>query len=518
MKPLLIPFHILLSILTLLPLQILQAQSGQISDILLVNGGRIQGEILFKHPNAELLILRSERRGTVQSLPLEVLQAVRNPAGQISQVNPPRELTEEELLQFQRNGLWGDQAGPNQIGRYAEETWAPRPLIVWAHPGESGDAFDPRNWLDEKGEPMRESPWTITGNDPREGKWDGDILLPAADEAYRIIQSGNRDHLGAFSLRHLTVEKNASYEVQYTILGNLWMKDGGKLGHGTQTGGFGSGEGQRHTFARFCNWHHVREPHWAYAEYISHWVHFDQGRGSMEIIGHTGGPSDRVSLRSGTLVISENSSLICGDRAAFFTAPGSTLILLDGAKIANPSPLKGGSGGNIMGTYGIGGTLLFGTPEHPLQRDLIFSACLYPIDRLNKDSNPSDRASGASWVFGPESRLVTHSADPTRARVVFRPRDRATMPTLGIPMNLRGPYENRSGNQRGPANPGLWEHPDIPKSPIILFRGNTDFNGVVFDGFAEGTILVSPAARRRWKNVSFGENNQASPEKLFKDL
>lgn len=493
------------------------------AEVTLVDGRVVPAEVLFEHPNAPVLVVRSQQHRTVQSLPKAIIQKY-SKAGQSKTLNPPRKLNALEERELQRNTLWADEAGPGQLGKYATETWEPKPLLVWARPGESGDGLDYANWLDETGKPLTVDPWVRTRPtdrhgrpQPEQGTFDGDILLPASDSPYRVLQSGNRDHLGAFTLRHLTVERNADYNVRYTITGNLWMKDGSEIGGGTQTGGMGSGDANKHTFARFCNWHEVPfEPKWAFAPYVSHWVRVDTGEsGSLEIIGYSGGPSDRITFGRGTLIVSTDSSFLCGNRAAFYTAPGTTLILLDGAMIGSPQAIQGGSAGKTMGTYGIGGTILFGHPEKPLTRDLEFSACRYRMDSLDLGARPSDRASGASWIFGPQSRAVVHSSDPTRFRVRFVSRG-PDMPLQSGPKDLL----RRDGPSKRwlAPDPAIWKHPDMPPGVIALFAGETEFDGVHFDNFYEGGILVSPEARARWRNVTFGSNNLADPEKLFAPL
>ena len=59
---------------------------------------------------------------------------------------------------------------------------------------------------------------------------------------------------------------------------------------------------------------------------------------------------------------------------------------------------------------------------------------------------------------------------------------------------------------------------EMPKGICAVFNGETDFDGVVFDGFYKGGIAVDPAARRKWKNVSFGDRNLGAPEELFRGL
>ncbi len=506
------------------------AADERISTITFVDGQQTKVQVLFEHPGAPLLIVRSPEHRTVQSIPLTVVHRV-DGSGEAREVNARRSLTDTELLERQRNGVWVDDVGPGQIGQYARQTWEPRAVAVWATPGKSGNAMEPGNWLDETGRPYTDGPWQVVRDRkddrgrklPESGAFAGDVLLPAADKPYDVLQPGERDHLGEFELRHLTVERNAHYKVRYTIRGNLWLKDGSRLGGNTQTGGLGSGELDKHTIARVCNNHGAAPadglPDWAYAQDISHWIYIDTGEhGSMEVVGICGGASDRLTFKRGTLVISEDSYLGNGDRGCFYSQAGTTTILLDGATIGSPAPLTGGSGGNIMATYGIAGTLMFGTPDHPLTRDLVFGAALYPRERVSPNAQASQRSSGASLVLANTGRMVVHSSDPAKARVVFGQRDRRLpFSPYTIPRELWS-HLDRRGDVMHPAKPELWEQPGIPNGLAAVLLGQTDFNGVVFDGFYEDGIMIAPNARSRWRNVSFGPNNLAAPEKLFRDV
>ncbi|MEX0654621.1 MAG: hypothetical protein WD534_03175 [Phycisphaeraceae bacterium] len=491
----------------------------------LVDGAQVEAEVLFEHPAVERLIVRSPEHRTVQSLDLEQVHAV-TVNGRTTTYADRRELSEPERIERERNGLWGDEAGEGQLGRYARESWDPRPLLVWAQPGTSGDAMDAANWLDEHGEPLAEMPWQEGQRGRRRSAgraFDGDVLLPAAADTYEVLQPGQRDHLEPVALRHLTVEANASYRVRYTVHGNLWVKDDAALGKGTQTGGLGSGDTNKHTFARFCNYHDEPEHQdavppenrWAYAPIISHWVRIDTGeQGSLEIVGQSRGPSDRATLRRGQLIISKDSYLGNGPRGSFYNEPGTTVVLLDGARIGSPMALNS----NNRATYGIGGTLLFGHPDKPLTRDLIFSATHFPKDEIQPDASPADRTSGASFVLGPEGRMVVHSVDPARARVVFRPRSRLLPVSQYAVDREYWRHIDRRGDTYYPPKPEFWELPDIPTGVAAVFRGQTDFNGVHFDGFYEHGIVVRAQDRQRWQNVTFGDHNYAERGKLFRDL
>ncbi|MCC5846922.1 MAG: chitobiase/beta-hexosaminidase C-terminal domain-containing protein [Verrucomicrobia bacterium] len=487
---------------------------AEIAEITLVDQVTTRAEVLFRHPNAELLVLRSPRHGGLQSLPLNQIHMIRSQGGEQT-FHPQRDLTEAELQERERNTLWAVETTEGTLGRWSEETWVPRPAIVWARPGESGNAMEAQNWLNERGEVLTESPWEeeATGGrrgvDRHNGRFDGDILLPAADEEYSAIQPGNRDHLGAYMIRHLTVERNASYNVRYTITGNLWVKDGAHLGAGTQTGGFGNREGREHTFMRFCNYFDLPEPRSGYVRDITHWVHIDTGEhSSLEVIGVNGGPSDRLTFSRGTLIIAEDSFIGNGNRGSFYSREGTTTILLDGAGMGCPTPMVTSN----MGTYGIDGTLMFGTPERPLTRDLLFEGAYFRPERVNPNATPSQRTSGASFVLGPNGRMVVHSEDPTRARVVFRPRSRL-QPNPSV-----DPWHSRFVHRGRPADPELWEQPGVPTGVYAVFRGETDFDGVVFDGFYKGGILMNVEDAANWRNVEFGPDNHGPPHSLFAHL
>jgi hypothetical protein len=470
----------------------------------LVDGLKVGCEVLFKHPNCERLVVRSPTNSMVQSLDLKLVHAVTTAAG-VRIHNPKRKLTPEEKRAREINRLWGDEVTEKQIGRYARESWEKKPLIVWAHPGKSGNAMGAGTWLDEKGRPLSKSPWTVEQYVKRRkkrkrGRFDGDVLLPAADTQYKAIQPGNRDHLEPHILRHLTVERNASYNIRYTVLGNLWVKDGGDIGSGTQTGGLGSRDMNKHTFARFCGNRFPRRKRAKKGEPeqcdISHWVWIDTGeKGSMEVVGKSGGAGDRLSVKRGTLVISEDSYLGNGNRASFYSMPGTTTVLLDGAGLGCLHKIvsKG------RGTYGVAGLLMFGTPEHPLTRDLRFEGCLFNMEDLTPTPRITQRTTGASFVLASTGKMVIHSRDPRKARVIFCPRPKdAPVSQYVVAPRCKGR--------------------ETPTAVTAVFAGETDFDGVVFDGFYKGGIVVDRAARRRWKNVFFGESNQAASEELFRDL
>ncbi|MEX1017031.1 MAG: hypothetical protein WDZ31_09825 [Phycisphaeraceae bacterium] len=496
----------------------------------LVDGQQTRGEVLFQHPNVERLIVRSGANRTVQSFPLSLLHMV-TIDGETETYNPRRELTEAEKTTLERDGIWGDEAGPGQVGLYATEQWETRPLAVWRHPGTSGDVWESSNWLDENGEPFEEGgPFFLLPEDQRQSgddlgidrRFTGDVLLPASDTRYDVIQPGNPDAYGegapvASEMRHLTVEAGAQTRVRMVIRGNIWMKNDSMI-HAWVTMVLGSGDMNKHTFNRYCNYWYLPEPYWPYASIIGHLLFVDAGpTGSLEVIGYSGGAADRFDLISGTLVMSKDSYMGCGGRSSYTSARGTTTVMLDDARLGNSSPIKSDQ---QNASYAIGGTLMFGTPERPLTRDLLFGGTWYKEEWINPDrAEAHNRTRGASFVLGEHGRMVIHSADPTTARVVFRgwPKDQGGG---GLPGNLRQfrRETNVDWDQRIslPPDPAMWESPDAPDGVAAVFLGETDFNGVVFDNFLKGGLVVRPGAPRRWRNVSFGENNHDAPEELIR--
>ncbi len=491
-------------------------QAGAEGAVTFVDGKTVKCEVLFKHPNCDRLIVRSLNNATVQSFDLKLVHRV-EAGGKRRTYSPKRALTAAEKAARETNRLWADDVDGKRIANYAGETWKRKPLIVWAKPGESADAMNAECWLDENGKPFQKTPWTTEEytykrKKRKRGHFDGDVLLPAAGTKYKAIQPGNRDHLHPYTVRHLTIERNASYNIRYTVIGNLWLKDGSDIGGGTQTGGLGSGTTNKHTLVRFCGnrWPHRKQSRQGKPEYrnISHWVWIDAGAGSLEIIGKSGGAGDRLTLKQGTLIISTDSYIGNGNRGSFYTMKGTTAIFLDGAGAGCLDPVISSD----RGTYGIDGTLMFGTRKYPLTRDLIFSGCWFRKGAIKPEAKPDQRTSGASFVLGPSGRMVVCSSDPKRARVLFcgRPKD-GRISQYVLPRKHWGLAKPKNRDR-------FWAHDISPKGVAAVFRGQTDFNGVVFDDFQAGTILVAPAARKRWKNVSFGKNNKARPEELFRDL
>jgi hypothetical protein len=122
-----------------------------------------------------------------------------------------------------------------------------------------------------------------------------------------------------------------------------------------------------------------------------------------------------------------------------------------------------------------------------------FAVCGIEDSLIDRQAAGSLRTPGVSLLVSEEGRLVMHSADPTKARLVFRMHD------------------TEKARQRG-------EQYGHPKGIVLDFAGRAELNGVVFDNVLEEGIMVSPGQRATWKNVFYGEHNLAEPENLYYDL
>ena len=144
----------------------------------------------------------------------------------------------------------------------------------------------------------------------------------------------------------------------------------------------------------------------------------------------------------------------------------------------------------------IGGTLMVGLPDKPIYRDSTLYLSGVTKDRINRSPGGGMRIAGASFVLSDKGRFVIHSADPKKARVVFRMHDSERA-------KLKGKRLIRNGTSGG---------------LICYFAGKAELNGVMFDNVHPGGIIAPAAARKTWKNVFYGKNNLAEPEKLYWDF
>ncbi len=455
-----------------------------------VDGLKTECNVLFLH--AGRLVVRSKGNRIAQTFDLASIHTV-TVADKRTAFNPKRPLTAAEKELRQRNALWADAPGAGQVGNYAKQNWAPVPLLIWARPGVSGSRFVGPNWLDETGTPRFDSPLDV---DP-----DIDILMPASESFYTASGYGPGGMSRPVPVRHATIEANAVYGSSFNIRGNLWMKHASGL-KGRQLGQFVNETPKLNRFVRFDGMRRLtpsrdRDDLQTSADYTtSQWFHFHTGKGgTLEMIGQIRGAADHGRIDGeGTLIMSEGSFLTEGNRSAFAIMPGATVALLQDARIGHEITIQEPE---CHASVWIAGTLMVGMPERPITRDMPFPVAGIAKDKIRRDPAEGGRTEGVSFLLGKQGRFVVHSADPTKARVVFKMHDSEKAKT--------------KAKERGPS----W---GTPAGILLYFAGQADLNGVVFDNVLPGGIMAPATTRKSWKNVFYGKHNLAEPEKLHWDM
>ncbi len=460
---------------------------GGFGTVEFVDGLSTKCEILF--PLDDRLVVRSMGNRIAQSFDLESIRAIEID-GKRTEYNPKRSLTARERELRKLNALWADVPGKGQIGDYGKQNWPKAPLMVWRHPGKSGSRFVGANWLDETGRPYFQPPAIV--DIQGFGGPDADILLPTANAYYQVV--GDRPQ---WRCRHMTIENKAQFFLTYSIGGNLWMKDDSGM-KAPWFGKYSNSTPGVHRFLRFDGMRVTRpnrgektprriEP----ADCpISQWGWYHAGPGgSLEIIGKNHVNDQFRITGEGRLIISEDSYLSPGMRACFAILPEATVVLLQDARISVETTAKQMGKASVW----VGGTLMIGTPQKPITRDMIFPVVGVEEKYIIRKPAGGGRTPGVSFLLGHQGRLIMHSADPTKARLVFKMHD----------------------SEKAKANGKRWGN---PKGAVLAFFGKAELNGVVFDNVLEGGIMVSPEQRATWKNISYGKHNLAGPDKLYWDI
>ncbi len=468
------------------PIEFISFNGGR-GTVEFVDGLSTECEILF--PLGDRLIVRSKDNRIAQSFDLSSVHAVEID-GKRTENHPKRSLTPQEQRPREVNALWADVPGEGQIGNYGKQDWPAAPLMVWRRPGVPGSRFVGANWLDQTGRPYFEPP---VHNDAKDVEApDVDVLLTAADDFYQVV--GDRPQ---WAIRHMTIENNAHFFLTYNVSGNVWLKDGS----GMQAPWFGKYTNSKpgvHRFLRFDGKRSRRpnragEPpqrlHAADCT-TSQWGCYQTGPGgTLELVG-TNRVNDQFRIAGeGKLIISEGSYLAPGPRACFAIQPEATVVLLQDARISLETTATQFGKASVW----VGGTLMIGTPGRPITHDMLFPVTGIEEEYIIRNPAGNIRTPGVSFLLGEEGRLVMHTADPTKARLVFKMHD----------------------SERAREQGKRWGE---PKGIVLDFAGEAELNGVVFDNLLEKGLMVSPEQRAKWKNVSFGEHNLAEPDELYYDL
>jgi len=458
---------------------------GGFGTVEFVDGLTTECQILF--PLGERLIVRSKGNRIAQSFDLKCVRAVEI-GGKRTEYNPKRALSDSERKLRKVNALWADLPGKGQIGAYGKQKWPKAPLMVWRRPGQSGSRFVAANWVDQTGRPYFQPPIRV---DTRTsvGLPAVDILLPASDEFYQVV--GDRPQ---WRIRHLTIENGVQFFLTYNVGGNMWMKDGSGI-RAPWFGKYSNSEPGLHRFLRFDGMRlrnpkrgetgpqRVNPEDWR----LSQWgcYHTAPG-GSLEIVGKNHVNDQFRVTGQGKLIVSEGGYLSPGLRACFAIQPEATVVLLQDARISVETTAKQQGKASVW----VGGTLMIGTPRRPITRDMLFPVVGIEEKYIIRKPAGGIRTPGVSFLLSEGGKLVMHTVDPTKARLVFKMHDSEKARAAG----------KKYGN---------------PKGAVLAFFGKTELDGVVFDNVLEGGIMVSPETRATWKNVSYGKNNLAEPEKLY---
>jgi hypothetical protein len=380
------------------------------------------------------------------------------------------------------------QAWPLVTGKeaFVTETWPAARLLVWAHPGKAGD-FDPAapaNWL-ENGKPAAAPP-----------DRDTDVFLPDADTPYTV----GKPHKGQtppLAARHVTVGRNAHVGV-HPLIGNLWIKEGGKfhMGGNYRGGGFKIA-GNKHTFVRNDNRPGARTANGVVT--IAQWITVEKYKGaSVEFLGHVSA-LDELKVNEGVAIVGPESVWDVGPMSVQIIGPEASLILMSGAYFGKRSN-NFRSDADIL----VQGKLLGGTAERPLTRDAVIGISFKSIlldfrgddTRTSKTASPflsADQQASYGLIVEPKGALKVHSQGPARARLMVQ--------WHGHDMWERG------GKVKA--------NPEAPRAINLLLLGDIDLTGVGFDHLMkEGIELPDPAARSKWQ-VYFGKNNAGKPDELF---
>jgi len=464
----------------------------------LVDGTKIEGRLAVQFDMPEHLVVYSPRLATVRSFLKKHVHAL-TVDGKREQLNAKRALTEKDK-KLLGQVKWPDEPPAKGFKpAYTTEQWAPpERLLVWAKPGKSGDYFKVSNWLDNG--LVRTEEFTESGSyQHTHTKFsaslspDTDILIPVSEKSYQV--RGAAHWKGRpYVARHISVENNAAF--QHNLgggFGNLWVHDGASF----NGGGGAAFRGVKHTFLRVGAVRPLGEPvdlanldgptlgrKW--------YLRKDDPEASMEVIGTAASGDETHSVR-GRLILSEGSTILFGPRCVFNVGKEASLELHSSAVFM--------MNGNCTYRPDISahGPILIGTPKRPIEHDTIIGLGFKDREDVLKNKYHGRAAKHSMSV----RKLHVHSTDPKKARLVLQYHGRIGDGEHAIP-----------DKDQDPERYALYQK--LPRTISVVFREPVELNGVVFDDFRKGGIILSNAEdRKKWKNVSFGEHNAGAPDELY---
>jgi len=472
----------------------------------LVDGTKVQGQLAVQFEMPDHWIVYSPRLATVRSLHKKYVHAL-TVDGERRELHAKRDLSEQER-QLLGPTTWPDEPpaeGPEPA--YTTENWEkPKQLLVWANPGRSGRLRDAGGWL-ANGQPLESLGRTVIWSGPtwnrskRAAEFDEhtDILIPAAEESYSVRGGAHWHQSKGFLARHVTVESGGSLQANVKgLFGNLWVApDSGFNG-----GGCAYFRGKRHTFLRNGDPRPLGEPiRWADLQakpLARKWVlRKDDPKASMEIIGGAGS-GDETHVQMGRLIVGEGSTVLIGPRCCQTVGPQAVLQLQSGAVFAKNSnqPHKQ----DML----VRGRLQAGSPQRPLTEDCFVGLSFKDHERVFASEMWQKRGEYRGLEIWPGAQVRVHSADPARARLVFRYHGKDGFGDTGA-----SPKEGE---------PGYKTYLAIPRQIDVTIWAGADVapDGVVFDDMRKGGLrLQDPGMRDQWKHVTYGQRNAGPPEVLL---
>jgi len=471
----------------------------------LVDGTKLEGQLAVQFEMDNHLIVYSPGLATVRSIMKDHVHAL-TVDGKREKLNPKRELTDDDKKLLA--GIYRVDELPEK-GRkpaYTEEKWEPpKQLVVWAKPGKSGRTEEPGNWL-LNGKKLSELQFTKEARSADGDTFDlnTDLLLPDAGTSYTVAY-GKRES-GGFKARHISIGNNAKLKASVmSVAGNVRIVPQGRLSV-RYTIAF---KGDRDTF-----FHNDKPPFTAeknnslqggypatnYTDGIGYsvaqYLRVEKvGGASMEFIGTTQ-TSDDFQMPSGITIVAPGSQLMPGKRSTQKIGKDAVLRLHSGSQFCKTDNSLYYDNDLI-----VEGRIEAGTKENPITEDCFLGISFKDRASYDKDG-PSVQRSAPGLVFKPSASFKVHTVDPLKARLVIRWHDR----------------ENTWQRSRMKEESGK-DYMAFPRKIEIEVHGRLTLNAVLFDDVFRGGIhLAHPDVRKQWKNIYFGENNEAPPEELFDSL
>jgi len=474
------------------------------TELVLVDGRKIEGQLVCEMDKH--LVLYSPSLGTTASFEKRFISTYARDKQPVK-LNEPRMLSAAESRYINWNG-WADAApkdGP--VPAYAKEKWAkPRRLLVWARPGESGDFSKAESWLAFGATPTGKEWWDA----------ETDILLPSSPTRYKLVP-GDHPELPegrmTFAVRHITAERGSTIMSEgCRVFGNEWVRLGGRINMRFLNGWLGN----KHTFARVDAMMPYRLGVTADDIMWGLWQGVDKERvrpeteqdicqyltvekddnASVEFLGQIAS-RDKIQIMKGTAIAGPDSQVMSDNRNGDHVHPGATLVLLDGAiwgkrcSFCRPDSID------------VQGTLLAGTPDRPLKRDVTLLTNKKDYTSL---MGGNERRDAAGLRISKTGKMRIYSSDPTKARLIIRNGRCDTGP---------GPLD--AGWDPGHLGERMNRWLALPQYTDVVLLGDVVLDGVVFEDLWKGGLRLADLKQKdSWRHITLAPSCQSQkPEDVY---